>query len=83
LEAKILVYLGEISYSVYLTHMFVAEFVFRAFLRNGEYASPMLLVSYVAMTVAFSAATYRWIEVPFRKRLHNVLSPHRHGAETR
>lgn len=73
LEAKPLVYLGDISYSVYLTHMFVAECMFKAFVKSGETASSLFLVSYIVVTLVFSAMSYHFVEVPARKRVYDIL----------
>lgn len=74
LESKPLLYLGDISYSVYLTHTFVAECMFKAFVRSGEVASPLFLVSYIVATLIFSAMTYHFVEVPARKRVYTLLA---------
>jgi peptidoglycan/LPS O-acetylase OafA/YrhL len=71
LTVRPLVYLGEISYSVYLTQSPVYDLVGRvpkAIHLQG--AASALFV--IAAVVAVSAATYRWIERPARRWL---LSP--------
>ena len=70
LELRVLVYLGEISYSVYLTHIFLRDLLFKLFLATGEAPGLAFILFYVGVTLLFSVATYRWIEVPFRKRAY-------------
>ncbi len=69
LEHKLLVYLGEISYSVYLTHFFVIDFMGKAFLRNGQTAGASWLIACVLVTLVFSAVTYRFVERSSRRYL--------------
>ncbi|HMF97783.1 MAG TPA: acyltransferase [Vicinamibacterales bacterium] len=70
LELRLLVYLGEISYSVYLTHLFLRDLLFNLFLATGEAPGLAFILFYVGVTLLFSVATYHWIEVPFRKRAY-------------
>ncbi len=69
LSNAVLVYLGEISYSLYLSHFFVLDFMTKAFLENEEVASSFWLLSYVFATILFSVATYHLIEMPARRWL--------------
>src|SRR5262249_53240590 len=70
LELRLLVYLGEISYSVYLAHIFLRDLLFNLFLATDEAPGLAFIVFYVGVTLLFSVATYHWIEVPFRKRAY-------------
>jgi len=80
LSAPALVFLGVVSYSVYLSHMLVLEIVnatSRAM--TGEPIGPMLgvagsvavLVALVAVVVALSAWLYRRVEAPARQALRD------------
>ena len=66
LEWRVLVYLGEISYSVYLTHMFLRDFLFDLLVRNNEVPGLPFVLLYVSVTLLFSVATYHLIEKRFR-----------------
>jgi peptidoglycan/LPS O-acetylase OafA/YrhL len=62
---KALIYLGKISYGLYVIHEFahlLARQIFPA-------ASPLRVLIQsgisLAITVAFAAASYRWLETPF------------------
>jgi peptidoglycan/LPS O-acetylase OafA/YrhL len=56
-----LVYLGRISYGLYVFHVFCIAFVAR---RAPWWAVPALSL---AFTVALAAVSYRWLEKPFLK----------------
>lgn len=68
-------YLGLISYSIYLTHWVVFQFVFSLLHHFGidavreNIGLPKLIVTILSITLVLgvSALTYNWIEVPFRK----------------
>ncbi|MFY0407335.1 acyltransferase family protein [Solicola sp. PLA-1-18] len=70
-----LVWLGTISYSLYLTHAFVIEIVFRAVtVRLGEPGPAMLAVQVLlglAASIAFAALFYRVVERRFVSRAHD------------
>lgn len=74
LETTPFVYLGEISYSIYLTHVFVAEVVFKLFLENGEVPGAGLIAFYIVATLTFSAFSYHMVEVPLRRRVYYSLA---------
>jgi len=80
LELPVLVFLGEISYSVYLTHLFLRDLLFNLFLTTGETPSVVFILFYVGVTLLFSVATYRLIEMPFRKRAYAYLVPRKAAA---
>ncbi|MCS2172813.1 acyltransferase [Scandinavium sp. TWS1a] len=74
LSSKPLVFMGEISYSVYLMHVFLF-FLFGAFIKN--YVSPgeinnvyfyTLLLSYCVVTVSICTMTFKYIEYPFIRK---------------
>lgn len=70
LTARPLVFLGKISFSIYLVHMIVLVLVqygivHRLFaFRTWSYFMALSLVT-VPVTIALSCVTYRWIEEPF------------------
>lgn len=75
LNMRPLVYLGDISYSVYLTHAFVADIMYKVLIRNGEQPSLYFLCGYLIVVILFSAISYHWVEVPARKQVYRWLSP--------
>lgn len=69
LERRSLVYLGDISYSVYLTHFFVLDFMGKAFLRNDEKAGVFWVLACVVVTLVLSSVTFRFVEASSRRYL--------------
>ena len=74
LEFRPLVYLGEISYSVYLTHTFILTWVTLLFVNNNTTPQGYLIVLYLAAVIGFSSLTYKYIEVPARVFLNKRMS---------
>lgn len=100
LRLRPLVFLGTISYSVYMTHVFIAERIFDAGIQldkrwhinpfthreidggdvafvgtrlwHGDIAYPV----YLAMIIAMSYLTYRWIEKPAREWVRSRVRRH-------
>lgn len=72
-----LIYLGDISYSVYLTHFPLQLAFFSLSLDNGErfsFDSPVVFLAYVACVLALSSLTYRLVEVRMGRFLSNLES---------
>jgi peptidoglycan/LPS O-acetylase OafA/YrhL len=67
LENRAMVYLGDISYSVYLSHFFILDIMTKAFLKNDEIAGPVWMTSYVLVTLFFSALSYHFVEMSSRR----------------
>lgn len=63
LTNRVLVYLGEISYSLYLWHWPVAVLLVTLLPRD----STLYVVVALGGTLALSAASYRWLEQPTRR----------------
>lgn len=65
-SSKVLVYLGDISFSIYLLHIFILQI----FVMHG-YARPSLLVFavYLVSVVAVSSLVYHFFESPCRRLL--------------
>ena len=70
---KPLLFLGNISYSLYLVHYFVRDILTMLLLKNGELASGSWLVYYLALTLLISVLTYRLIEVKLKDKLTSKL----------
>jgi peptidoglycan/LPS O-acetylase OafA/YrhL len=79
-----IVWLGAISYSLYMTHalveMFGVNVAVRRFARSlhvdiaaSPLASASLLLAAIAAALLLGAATWRWIEVPGRRLVLRLL----------
>ncbi|MBV0911937.1 acyltransferase family protein [Anianabacter salinae] len=64
--ARLAVWLGEISYALYLTHWFTNEVVTRLVARLGEVPAALHLAIFLAVAMTVAAATYRLFERPAR-----------------
>jgi peptidoglycan/LPS O-acetylase OafA/YrhL len=83
LELRPLVFLGDISYSVYLTHLLIAEVYFRVFVPAGQtLVSWWLIGGYIVTSLVFSTLTYRIVEKPSRRRVYALLTGKRPAAAT-
>ena len=74
LSAAPLVFLGEISYSIYMSHTLVLKFVMRVFPAErwvgwSVSGRVSLVLGVFAMTGVLGYAVWRWIERPFQRRL--------------
>lgn len=76
LSLRPLLFLGEISYSTYLIHYFVKDWV--KFLSH-EVGLLQWLV-YLAVVLLMSVVFYRQVELPFRHRLYSLLARPAEGA---
>lgn len=72
---KSLVYLGDISYSVYLSHNLILNLMVKGFLENHEIASTTWVLSYITLTLGFSCVTYHYLEMPARHWIVNKFAP--------
>lgn len=81
LGAPALLWVGTVSYSVYLWHLPVAELLALDAVpeqftagglglvdRVGDGVTPLLWVLTLAITLALSASSFRWVELPFIRR---------------
>lgn len=68
--ARPLLYLGEISYSTYMIHYFVKDWV--KFLSRD--VGPVQWLAYLLAVFVLSVLLYRWVEQPFRTRAYHWLS---------
>jgi peptidoglycan/LPS O-acetylase OafA/YrhL len=71
LSLPMFVYLGEISYSIYMCHWAVWSSlrILLPKLLHGHIATPLLIGTALAIIILVSAAAYTWIEVPGRRLL--------------
>lgn len=110
LRLRPLVYLGTISYSIYMTHLFIARRFFDAgrlidklwhvdpfthlthYLPDGHYldllgANPwqgdIANVVFLAIVIAVSHLTYRWIEKPGRDWVRDRVRMRKRSADSR
>jgi peptidoglycan/LPS O-acetylase OafA/YrhL len=101
LRLRPLVFLGTVSYSIYMTHVFVAKRMFDAgnqldarwhidpfthcridggdvaFLGTQLWHGDIAYLAYMAMIIAMSYFTYRWIEKPAREWVRNRVGRRR------
>ena len=104
LRLRPLVFLGTVSYSIYMTHVFVAKRMFDAgtqldarwhidaftqrridggdvaFLGTQLWHGDIAYAAYLAMIIAMSYFTYRWIEKPAREWVRNRVERRRQQA---
>lgn len=77
LSNKIMLYWGEVSYSVYMTHS-VVFMILRQFLKiNNEtsfFTKILFLFIYLSAVIVVSKLTYEFIETPARRRMRNLVS---------
>ncbi|MBX3610151.1 MAG: acyltransferase [Hydrogenophaga sp.] len=76
LSSRPLLFLGEVSYSTYLIHYFVKDWV--KFLSPQVGAAQWL--AYLIVVMVSSVVLYRLVELPFRSRLYDWLSRSSSGA---
>lgn len=78
LNSRLMLYLGAISYSIYMVHWFIQEFIklvwwnrfHVAFGSNfNAYESFIALVLCILLVVVIASLTYKFVEVPMRNRL--------------
>ncbi len=72
LERPWMVLLGQASYALYIVHWSVVTVLSMQLL--GAWGTPTLHALALAGTVFLSLACYRWIEVPWRRRLRGDFS---------
>lgn len=83
LGSKVMVYLGKISYSIYLLHMIIKFFVMGTLMKYVTVGSPtvrgLLLLTIFGLVIAAAAATFHFVEEPMRRRLRILIT----GGEDR
>lgn len=67
LENKLLIYLGDISYSLYLNHILVISLYTMLFLEDAQYASLWDLILIIILCFGFAHLTFQFVELPMRK----------------
>jgi peptidoglycan/LPS O-acetylase OafA/YrhL len=78
LSLKVIVYLGEVSYAVYMVHWVVRVIVRVALEKAGvlESIPPGLIVAtYITVTMLAAILFYHFVERPWRRRLRRMLAP--------
>src|SRR5216117_1177188 len=107
LRLRPLVFLGTVSYSIYMTHAFIAKRIFDAgiqldkrwhinpfthraidgedvpFLGTQLWHGDIAYAVYMAMIIAMSYFTYRWIEKPGREWVRNRVQRQRQTIASR
>jgi len=77
LSSRLFVFLGSISYSVYLLHVQVGMLIrgVSKHLLKSAPQTPYAGVIYVLLTIGLATLTYKFIEIPARKALRDRLEP--------
>jgi peptidoglycan/LPS O-acetylase OafA/YrhL len=71
LSHKSLVYLGEISFSFYMIHQLVINYLNLVQMLNNYYI--IKAVTALAISVLYSAITYKYYEIPIRNRIRDIV----------
>lgn len=77
LSLRTVVYLGEVSYAVYMVHWVVRVVVRAAADKAGvlhEIPPPLMVATYITVTFAAAILLYRYVERPWRRRLRRLLT---------
>lgn len=74
LSGAVCVYLGEISYSLYLSHPLAGMLVDKVSSASNEWFPYATALMKVALTIAIAACTYKLVELPSRKWLRKRLA---------
>lgn len=74
LKHRTLQRLGQLSYSVYMTHYVVLIFFNPVGQTLGEPYRSILKVIYILLVLGVSVLTYRWIEDPWRRRFQRIAN---------
>jgi peptidoglycan/LPS O-acetylase OafA/YrhL len=69
LSNKVCVYLGEISYSIYLLHMIALVVYMQHAQLFSKINSPIVFAGYCAIVIGAAHLTYTYVEKPLRKKL--------------
>jgi peptidoglycan/LPS O-acetylase OafA/YrhL len=85
LSSRSMVYLGTISYSIYLVHWFVAELLKIFWLYQfqipfssvafNNYESLLAIGLFATMTILLSSLVYQFVEAPMRNYLKSLAQP--------
>jgi peptidoglycan/LPS O-acetylase OafA/YrhL len=76
LALPLLIYFGEISYSIYMTHGPVWAFTKNtARILQISFSSPLFLFATILLVLAVSAATFKFVELPARRVLRSSRRP--------
>ena len=70
----LLVWLGEISYSIYLVHFLVKDWFKLIFIDEAGVASPLWIAGYIITVLVISNYLYRLFEIPCKKYIVNKLT---------
>jgi peptidoglycan/LPS O-acetylase OafA/YrhL len=81
LERPWLVLLGEASYSLYIIHWSITTFLRMGYL--GAFGTPAVNAFFLVGTVLLSVVCYRFIELPWRRRLRGDSPGSEGGARSR
>jgi peptidoglycan/LPS O-acetylase OafA/YrhL len=74
-SSRLLVHLGDISYSTYLAHCFLWVMFKIVFVNDVENVSTALMLLFIGVIYVASILLYRFVEVPGRKWMQQVQIP--------
>ena len=82
LDGRVGRFAGDTSYALYLLHLMVIEWlVLHVHVASrGSLQELLLLLAGVACTYPAAAVTYRYVEVPLRRKINTGWWPRRVGA---
>ncbi len=72
LTHRALVVLGEVSFSTYIAHYFVRDWVKFVLIRPAI-PMPLAFIAYVMLTALASVVLYRWVELPSRAASRRLI----------
>jgi exopolysaccharide production protein ExoZ len=79
LRSRVLLALGDASYSIYLTHIFTLGALREVWVHLVPQVSLVLAITFMVIALIVCAATgfigYRWVEKPLTARLRLVIGP--------
>jgi peptidoglycan/LPS O-acetylase OafA/YrhL len=79
---KVLLYLGEISYSTYMVHYLIHDMFKAIWLKPGQPIGPLQLLFCLMATLLLSVLMYHWIEVPAQRTLRTKFALDRLPVKT-
>ncbi|WLI88932.1 acyltransferase [Massilia sp. R2A-15] len=79
LSARVLVYLGEISYSTYLVHYFVYDVFKAGWVHASQPVSVLALMTSFLMVLLLSMLMYKYVEIPAQDYLRGGIWKRRWG----
>jgi peptidoglycan/LPS O-acetylase OafA/YrhL len=77
LSNKVLVYIGEISYSTYMVHYFVYDVLKAGWVKDGQQVSLVPLIASFLAVLLLSMLMYKFVEIPAQNYLRSGVLKNR------